>query len=289
MLAMLLPDTPPVAEPHQIGKRVWNRRRISWQLALGFGAVVLVMVLALLKANFHIHLINDLADHFATTDLPRLMRVQALSLHTESVAGSLTRLMYAERSEREHEYARVDGLNSKIQGLIATLGKDTLDTRQRSLLSAVASVREKYHEAFVATVELIEAGDVTKASSVLVSKVNPALDELQRNSNALLDYERERMESILAQGQRTFDEVAAWMIGLSILAIAMGVWLAVRTTRAVVAPLGALESAAQRIAQGDYSVHIAPTRAEEFDRLGQSLNSMVAAVVQREHRITQLA
>ncbi len=282
-------DTKPATTSNTEVNRVWFRRRIGWQLALGFGVMVLIMMAALIKANLHIRLITELTQYFATTDLPRLMRVQALSLHTESVAGSLTRLMYSERSQREQEYARVDGLNSNIQGLITTLGKDTLDTQQRFLLNQLALAREHYHEAFVSTVELLEAGDVVAASAILGNKVNPALDILQRNSNALLDYERERVERVLAQGQRTFDEVAAWLVGLSILAIVMGIWLAVRTTRAVIKPLVSLEDAAQRMARGDYSVQIAPARAEEFARVGQSLNAMVAAVVQREHMISQLA
>ena len=269
--------------------RVWHPRRLGWRLALGFGFMVLILVLALVKANLHVQLITRYTQDFAATDLPRLLRIQALSLHSESVAGSLTRLLYAPRSAREKEYARVDQLNANMQGLITTLGKDSLDERQRALLAELVQARARYHEAFVATVEMVEANDMDAALGILTTQVNPALEVLQQHSNALLDYERQRIEDTLAQSQHTFNTVATWLVGLSALAIALGLWMAVRTTRAVVVPLRVLEQAAQRIEAGDYAVRLSPTQVEEIDRVGQSLNAMVQAIAQHEQQVNQLA
>ena len=278
---------PPRPVPAQA--RVWHPRRLGWRLALGFGFMVLILVLALVKANLHVQLITRYTQDFAATDLPRLLRIQALSLHSESVAGSLTRLLYAPRSAREKEYARVDQLNANMQGLITTLGKDSLDARQRALLTELVQARTRYHEAFVATVELVEANDMDAALGVLTKQVNPALEVMQQHSNALLDYERQRIEDTLAQSQRTFNTVATWLVGLSVLAIALGLWMALRTTRAVVVPLQMLEHAAQRIESGDYAVRLSPTQVEEIDRVGQSLNAMVQAIAQHEQQVKQLA
>ncbi len=277
----------PSGAPRRAG--LWHPRRIGWRLALGFGIMVLVMLAALVKANLHIHLITELTQRFSTTDLPRLLRVQALSLHTEGVAGSLTRLMYAPRAAREQEYAHVDGLNRNIQGLIESLQADAVDPQQQQILLRLVAARGVYHTAFLATVDEVEADDLPAAARVLTEAVNPALKDMLQHSNALLDSERMRIEEALAQAQRTFAQVAGWLVALSALAIVLALWLAVRTTRAVVGPLGVLESAARRIAQGDYAVQVPPTRAEEVDRVGQALNAMVGAIGQREQQITQLA
>ncbi|MGQ0708919.1 MAG: putative bifunctional diguanylate cyclase/phosphodiesterase [Rhodoferax sp.] len=283
--AAAVPPPPPV--PSRRG--LWHPRRIGWRLALGFGILVLVMLGALVKANLHIHLITELTQRFATADLPRLLRVQALSLQTEGVAGSLTRLMYAPRAAREQEYAHVDGLNRNIQGLIESLQSDADTAHQQQILQRLVAARAVYQQAFLATVDEVEADNLPGAARVLTEAVNPALKDMLLHSNALLDSERVRIEEALAQAQRTFTQVAAWLVVLSALAIVLALWLAVRTTRAVVGPLGVLEAAARRIAQGDYAVQVPPTRAEEVDRVGQALNAMVAAIGQREQQITQLA
>ncbi len=267
---------------------LWHPRRIAWRVALGFALIVLVLLAALVKANLHIHLVTSLTEQFATQDLPRLLRVQALSLQTESVGGTLARLMFATRESRVEEYAQVDALNRSIDGILDGLA-DATDPEERDLLAQMRQARRAYGEAFIATADQLEADDLQAAVQVLNTQVRPALRTMLLTSNRLLDRERVRLEDSISEARTMFDQVAWWLIGLSVLAIVLATWLAYRTTRGVVEPLSALETAARRIAQGDYSTRVPPTRAEEADRVGLALNAMVDAVAEREAEITRLA
>ncbi len=51
-------------------------RRIGWRLALGFGVLVVLMLVALAQAIFQIHHITGVTQRFATGDMQRLLRVQ---------------------------------------------------------------------------------------------------------------------------------------------------------------------------------------------------------------------
>ena len=267
---------------------LWHPRRIAWRVALGFALIVLVLLAALVKANLHIHLVTSLTEQFGTKDLPRLLRVQALSLQTESVGGTLARLMFATRESRVEEYAQVDALNRSIDGILDGLA-DATDPEERDLLAQMRQARRAYGEAFIATADELEADDMKAAVRVLNSQVRPALRTMLLTSNRLLDRERVQLEESISEARTLFDQVAWWLIGLSVLAILLATWLAYRTTRGVVEPLSALETAARRIAQGDYSTRVPSTRAEEADRVGLALNAMVDAVAEREAEITRLA
>lgn len=267
---------------------LWHPRRIAWRVALGFALIVVVLLVALVKANLHIHLVTRLTEQFATQDLPRLLQVQSLSLQTESVGGALARLMYAPRESRVEEYAQVDALNRSMDSILESL-ETTQDVDERQVLARLRQARRIYAAAFIATAEALEANDMRVAARALNTQVRPALKDMLEASNQLLNRERGLLEDAIGEARILFTQVAAWMIGLSALAIALASWLAYRTTRGVVEPLTALEAAARRIGQGDYSTRVPPTQAEEADRVGQALNAMVDAVAEREAEISRLA
>lgn len=264
-------------------------RRIGLRLALGFGLLVLLMFAALAKANWHINYITTVTERFATVDMQRLLRVQALSLQIEGVGGALVRLMNAPRDSRVAEYADVDARNRRIDANIDLLGKETLDSLQAEILQRLVKCKVGYYDAFIATVDEIEGNDLKAAARALNEQVNPALKAMLTESNALQLRERDNIEAGLAQAQALFKTTALWVGGASVLVVALAVWLSLRTARSVVQPLAQLEAAAHRIAQGDYTTRVPTTSAQEVDQVGQALNTMTDAVAQRESQIVRLA
>ena len=223
-------------------------RRIGWRLALGFGVLVALMLVALAQAIFQIHNIKGVTQRFATGDMQRLLRVQSLTLQTESVGNALIRLINAPLKSRVKEYADVDERNRRIDGIGESLANDLRNDDQAQNLKRLVEYRAAYAEAFIATADEIEADNRDAALRLLDEQVNPALKRMLAESNSLLSRERQRIETRLEEAQRLFDRVAIWVAGLSVLAVILAVWLGVRTTRSVVGPLAKLEVAAQRIA-----------------------------------------
>ena len=267
----------------------WWPRRIGLRLALGFGLLVLLMFAALAKANWHINYITTVTERFATVDMQRLLRVQAMSLQIEGVGSAMVRLMNAPRDRRVEEYADVDARNRNIDANIERLVKETTDPVQAEILHRLILCKRNYHDAFIATVDEIEGNDMKAAARALNEQVNPALKAMLVESNALILRERDNIEAGLAQAQAYFQTTALWVAAASLLVVGLALWLSLRTTRSVVDPLAELEAAAHRIAQGDYSTRVPTTSAQEIDQVGQALNTMTDAVAQREGQIVRLA
>ena len=230
-----------------------------------------------------------MAERFATQDMQRLLRVQALSLQIEGLGVSFIRLLHASREMRVAEYAEVDELNRRIDGNIASLGIDQTDATLQVMLDRLTACRAAYADAFIATADEIEAGNSGAAAKALNEQVNPALKTMLRESNALLTHERQRVEAQLADAQTMLHQIAWSMVGVSALLACVAAWLAWITTRSVVSPLAQLTSGAQNISDGNYSTLIAPTGLQEVDRVGQALNGMANTVAQRERQIIRQA
>ncbi|HRK38303.1 MAG TPA: EAL domain-containing protein [Burkholderiaceae bacterium] len=269
-------------------KPTWPQR-IGRRLALGFGALVLLLLLALLQAAHQMHLASETSGRFATQDMQRLLRVQALSMQIEGVGNAFIRLLNAPRNQRVAEYTEVDAQNHRIDGNLASLDDDSADTALHAILNNLRASRARYADAFVATADEIEAGDTAAATRALHTLVNPALQDMLVHSNALLNHERQKVEQELADAQAWHERTAwamVWLAGGLALAAA---WLAWRTTCSVVNPLNTLEAGAGDIAEGQYDRRLLATGVTEVDRVAQALNTMAEAVAQREAQIKRQA
>jgi len=273
---------------HPVWPRLWPRR-LGWRLALGFGLLLAFMLVALAQASLQIRSMTDLTQRFATQDMQRLLRVQALSLYTEGAGNALLRLMNAPREHRVPEYTEVDERNRRMDGIIGSLVDQLDDPLQEQTLQRLVAARSAYFSAFIATVDEIEGQDLPAARRVYTERVQPSLKAMLIESNALINRERERVEHQVAGAQKRFEQLALWVAALSLLAVVLAVVLALRTTRSVVAPLAQLEAAALRIAGGDYATPMLATSAEEVDRVGQALTTMTGAIAAREREIERLA
>lgn len=259
------------------------------RLGLGFGALVALMLIALLQAAVPLKLVGEAAERFATQDMQRLLRVQALSLQIEGVGVAFIRLLNAPRDARVAEYADVDEQNRRIDGIIATLGNDLADAQQQEVLRRLVACRAIYADAFIATVDEIEGNNSAAASIALNEQVNPALKAMLVESNALLSRERQLVENQLEEAQTMLQRIVWLMGGVSALVVALAAWLGWRTTRSVVVPLARLESGARDIAAGNYSQLIEATGLQEVDRVGEALNTMADTVAERERQIIRQA
>ena len=288
MKAAMKADTLNSSGPDSLWTRLWPRR-LGWRLVLGFGSLVALMLVALALASWQIRAMTDLTQRFATQDMQRLLRVQALSLYIEGAGTALLRLMNAPRENRVPQYTEVDERNRRMDGIVGSLVDQLDDPAQEQTLQRLVAARAAYFKAFLATVDEIEGNDPQAAMSVYSDQVQPALQQMLQESNALINRERDRVERQAMQANTRLEQLALWVALASLLAVVLAAVLALRTTRSVVRPLGHLEAVARRIAAGDYASPLQVTRVEEVDRVSEALATMTQAIAARESEIETLA
>ncbi|MDT7524015.1 EAL domain-containing protein [Rhodoferax sp. TBRC 17198] len=282
-----------MAHAHQTDSAHWlawlRPRSIAARLAWALGGLVLMLLLVLGQGAWQLRMVTELTRHFATGDMQRLLRVQTLSQQIEGAGSALVRLVHAPRADRVREYAVVDERNRVLDGIVESLSEDLMDATQEATLARLVASRKQYAEAFINTVDEIEAENLPAAVQMLNEQVNPALKALLQESQALLQRERQRVEAQLDSALDLLERVMWWLTALSVLAMVLAIYVAWRTARRVVGPLLQLETVANTIAEGDYAHRMALTGTREVDRVGSALNTMAEAVAQREQQIVRLA
>jgi len=267
----------------------WRSPRLSVRLALGFGALVAMMVAVVTLATLQF---RDLATHgeqMMRHDLKRMLQVQEIDQHVQGHGSAMARLLTSPRAERERIYPVVDAEYAAIEGLIAKLSSGAADAAAAAALAEVATQGHRYRDAFIEVVTEIEAGDLRNASALFNGPGQAAMRALLDASGALLVHE----QAVLATRQDTVQaqiRQSEWLLGaLAVTAVVLSVWLAWHTTASVARPLARVEAAAGRIASGDYAARVHLESRDELGRVAQAMNTMASAVAAREAEVERVA
>ena len=269
--------------------RILSLHRIGMRLALSYGLLLFIFACTVLLAVVEIQKMAKLSKRFASNDMQRLLTVQKISGSTQAASSALLRLLTAEKEQRISEYALIDERNRVIAQYISTLSTFLKDDQQEQTLQRLIQRRREYQDAYIATVDQLEEEGQEVAKNTFVKKVQPALDALLFESNALSNRERDQILATQTQAQKEVENTAFLVAILSLLAVASAAVLAWLTTRSVVRPLAKLEKSALQIASGDYKTKVPPTKTEEIHRVGQAINTMTTAIATREQEIEYLA
>ena len=263
--------------------------RLGARLGLGFGALVAVVAAVTALSVWQFRALARHGEQVIAQDLRRMLKVQEIDRHVQSHGVAMARLLTAARAERERIYPRVDAENAAVGALIATFRRDSTDVETRSLLGDLAERSQRYAAVFVDVVTEIEAGDAARAARLFDGEGQRAMRAVLEASDALLRHEQStlaaRQQAVRDQIQGTQDRLAMLALG----AVGLAVALAWRTTVAVTRPLGQVEAAAIRMADGDYRQRVPVTGDDELGRVSRVMNELVDAVAAREARLEGVA
>ncbi len=262
---------------------------LTVRLALGFGALVGLMMVVIALASLQFRALAQHGDLLTRSGLKRVLQMQQIDQHVQGHGSAMARLLTSPRSEREHIYPMIDAEYAAIDGLIGTLSGDATDALTAARLAAVAARRNEYRAVFIDVASEIEAGDLASASAMFNGAGQAAMRSLLTASRELLGGEQAalaaRQHEIQAQIRRS-----EWLLGgLALAAMGLSVLLAWRTTASVARPLTRVEDAARRIADGDYSARVELPPGNELGRVAQAMNIMATAVATREAEIKSVA
>lgn len=270
-------------------KPSWRSPRLGVRLALGFGALVAIVVVVVSLAAAQLNSLARHGEQVISEDLQRMLKVQEVDRHVQGHGVAMARLLTAARSERERIYPMVDAENAAVDALIAQLSSHTSDAEAQALLADLASLRRHYGDVFVDVVTEIEAGDVAKAGRLFDGEGQLAMRAVLSASDALLRHEQAAVATRQRQVQAQIEDTQRRLALLALAVVGLSIVLAWRTTLSVTRPLSRVEQVAGRIAGGDYAARVAVTADDELGRVAQAMNSMADAVAAREAKLEGVA
>ena len=254
--------------------------KIATRLGLGFGSVVLLLLILSILSVQRLGTINESTrviyeEHYAkvvlinevvknSMDNARQMRNILLS-SSDAEADKYRRLIDSNRSEMTDALGKVQKLLSTEAG--KQMYKNIVDKREL--------VAAKY-EPFYALVK----SDRKAAVEFLKNDFVPANDVFWAALEALAKSQGELMDKAAGDAAATYESTRTLVIGMAALAVLLAVGIAAWITLSIVRPIRQAVQVAERLEAGDLSIEINDSSKDETGQLLRAMRNLVAKLNQ---------
>ena len=266
-----------------------QRLHIRTRLGLAF-AVLLGLMLAL--AALSVHRLSNLSDALNTVvDDQSVIRdaVNEISRSAEAAARKLLVLMSPDAELRASADPEIAAANGRLDDAMKRLSLVLPPGPRSERLSEVKLRLADYRAHYMETHRLIERDDIEGARAQLGSETEASLSLFVTSIHQLAASEERAGMAQARELRERIEADRAHVLLLCAAALLVGLLLALGVTRSIVLPLKRAEAGAEHIARGHYSHRIAVMATDEIGHMVQAMNTMAAAVGEREAQLRRLA
>jgi len=268
--------------------------RVGLRLQLAF-AVILLLLLALVGvAALHSGRLQKNVEHYNARLLPSFATLkgvlqgvddarqadwQVVFIDDEKVRAQSEKVMMQARQAVGRQMQAFSGLVDDAQG-------KRLYDEATAKVAAYWAVQDKLVAAAQARQSDPLQGEV--AQQLVAGDASRAYDEVRQAIQTWWDYNVKQADAFDQSSQATYTG-SLWQLGaMALVAMVLGVALALALTRSITAPLGHAVKLAHAVAAGDLTHHVqAGSRRDEFGDLLQALGSMTDSLSTIVHDVTQ--
>jgi methyl-accepting chemotaxis protein len=254
--------------------------KIGTRLGLGFGLVLVLMTLIAITGIWRLYDAGSATDTMVADALVKerlaeewLKENSSNGIRTYSVAKS-TDADFEKKFQADIDAAskRISDVQKRFEALIN-------EPSERALFDKVGVFRKTYIDARTAAFKAKASGDMEASTQLLNTKMAPALESYVGSINAVLVYEKEKIDRSAAAIASGYQTGRLIMVLLGSVALALGALLAWTLTRSVTRPLQDAIAIANDVAAGDLRRTIIVDRKDETGQLLQALKGMTASLV----------
>ena len=250
--------------------------KIGTRLGLGFGVVVLLLLVVAFIAVSRIKLINDatdeiLNDRYAKVALARNIQIE-VNLQARHLRNAI--IGAADAAEVTASLGRLDA-SVKTNSTHMEKLKGMLNTEKGiALFNALSERRNAYASARDATVKLLLDGRADLAGKHLLKELRGPQDAFFEALIAMADFQESLMTKSGEQAEANGAFAVQMTVALSALAAIGAVLIGVLITRSITIPVNRAVALAQTVAAGDLSSRIEVQSKDEIGALMQALKDM---------------
>ncbi len=248
---------------------------IGTRLKIGFGLVVLLMVLMAVVSSVRFFSLGATNKHMITSDwASAATSINVEVAARENAALTLTLIITPDQAQRSKYYGRIDA-NRKAIDLAMKKLEDHVETeKEKALLAKIQETRKTYLLSYGKVADLVEADQRDDAAKLMRNETLPALDAMLEHIRAMVEQQKTEVADAAKDIQGSIESSLTLMVMLGGLGLLVGAAFSVLTARSIVNPLAEAVSVAQRVAQGDLTTRIEVKSSDETGQLLQALKDM---------------
>ena len=249
---------------------------IGKRLALGFGAVSLMLVLISALSNASILRLNNGTREIVEHRIPAVEMSNRVEAQISIIAIAVRNMMLNDDpADRQRQVQAIEDARKVMTTTLVEI-EPTLMAHAESIgiLRRMETASASYLAGADQLVKLIQAGEDAQARAYLVNELRPRLGILKEATGAELALQKQFSAAAAQDAAATYGSTIRQTWGLGLFALALGAGIAVWITRSITRPLGQALEVANTVAAGDLTSRIEVTTRDETGQLLQALKTM---------------
>jgi methyl-accepting chemotaxis protein len=248
--------------------------RIRYRLAVGFGAVLALLVAVVATAVVRLNAAERTQAAIVEME-SRAAATLEWSSHTNLNVNRVLALAKSDNNPAVDAYFKpmIAQTSARISELQSYLKDSISSDKGKSLLAEIGDRRQAYVDIRKGYFKKLADGDPS-APEMLTGALMPAAEQYVGAMNTLLDYQRDLVQQASSAATAESRNGLILLMSMGAAALLLGALLAWRISVSVTAPVTEALKAAQAVASGDLSQPIHVVQTDEMGGLLTALNNM---------------
>ncbi len=254
--------------------------RIGARLAMGFGAIFILMATLIVLALLRFNSIGEINHQMVDSDWVKAEAAATIDVTTRANARrNMELLMETEPAKVAALFADIAKNKKAIDEAVVVLDKLIYTDKGKALMQEFKEARGKYVASFGKVGKLVADNHRDEARQILLSETLPALDMVQGIVAQLTAVQKKMVEERGATAAGHIDAAIQMMMVLGALAAVGGIALAYWITHSITKPLHEAVKIAQTVAAGDLTSVIEAKYKDETGQLLRALKDMNGSLI----------
>lgn len=259
---------------------MFNNVKIGVRLGIGFGLVILLMLVIISASIYGFNLIGSYMHDVVNKSFPRVeMAGDTLDKVNIVARSSFGVLLTDNRSEIDKDLARIVKSMKAIDDNVEKLGKEIGSDEGKEVYAAFIKAKQEYDPAMNKFIKLMKEGSGEEARRIRLVDIRKMQRERYMPSiDKIIAYEGKLTKEAGSQAEKAKSKALMTVVVFALGAIVAAFVLAVTITRSIAGPLEIAKDAAERVAGGDLTVSVTTDRTDEVGELNTTIGKMIVTL-----------
>jgi len=252
-----------------------NKLKIGIRLGLGFGAIILLLLLISLVGIFSLKSGGNKTDEIVNNRYAKVLMLSKVRTNTSDYGHNLRNLLLTSDAEETKVFLNSMKNAAAANGKAMDKVESALDTPEgKKIFMGIKEARGLYVAAAGEDLRLLQGGERQKAIDFLLSTVVPAENAFFVSIDQFNELSTQVMDRAGAEGIQQASDATVQVGVLTALAAVLAAVIAALITRSITRPLNQAMVVAQAVAIGDLTSRIEILGRDESAKLLQSIRDM---------------
>jgi methyl-accepting chemotaxis protein len=251
--------------------------KIGSRLILAFALVLLFMLVNSGMSFRMISQLNNDVTILAEDRMPKVELANEIIDNINVIARALRNIIIDTGKERQQtEFERIEKARETIGKNLETLKKSSKDEEGLDKVKTLFDARTAYIEVYKQYIDLIKAGDIDKAKTMLLSTLRAVQAKYFIACEELIDYQSKLAHEEAKTAAAAATQAETLIVVLLLVAMAVSAAAAILIIRSITGPVNKTVELAETMARGDLTAKLDIDQQDEIGTMAKSMNGTVS-------------